>query len=127
MDLSALHSVIETCLVWIGFGVVSGLTAKALLPGRDPGGAFVTLILGMVGSLIGVAFFSWLSGHNLKNPISLIGFAVAVGGALVLLLSHRLLSGRMFGRGRRYVDEVVVPEPQIVRRRRRSARYSDVD
>ena len=128
MDLTNANAVIETILTWVGFGVVSGLTAKAVLPGRDPGGALVTLVLGIGGSLIGAATYSWASGHQfeLKNMISLVGFGVSVGGALVLLLSHRLLSGRMFGRGR-IVEEVIVPEPALTRRRRRTARYSDLD
>ena len=40
-------------LIWIGFGTVVGLSAKALMPGRDPGGAIGTMLMGVVGSLIG--------------------------------------------------------------------------
>jgi uncharacterized membrane protein YeaQ/YmgE (transglycosylase-associated protein family) len=126
MDSAALQSLIQACLTWVGFGFISGLTARALLPGRDPGGAIVTFVLGVGGSLIGVATYSWGTGQHIQSLISPIGFAVAVGGALVLLVSHRVLSGRMFGRGR-LVEEVIVPGPRYARRRRRAVRYSDVD
>lgn len=125
MDTSAVQHFIEMCLTWIGFGVVCGLAAKAILPGRDPGGAIVTIILGIAGALIGAATFAWAAGHALQVMISLTGFAVSTGGSLVLLLMHRLMSGRMYGRPAAIIEEVVVPAPRYSRRR--SARYSDVD
>ena len=126
MDFGQLQKLMELCLTWIGFGTVCGLAAKAVLPGRDPGGAFVTLFLGIGGALIGSAIFALAAGHPIQGLISLTGFAVAIGGALVLLVSHRLLSGRMYNRGRRVVEQIVVPEPRFTRRRR-SVRNTDVD
>lgn len=117
--LSSPHAFVECCLKWIGFGVVSGTAAKILLPGRDPGGTFVTLSLGMGGALIGASIYSWASGEAISDIISPIGFAVAIGGALVLLISHRLLSGRIGGEPR-IINEVIVPQPQFTRRRHRS-------
>ena len=125
-DPVAIQGLVQVCLTWVGFGFIAGLTAKALLPGRDPGGAVVTFSLGMGGSLISVATYSWGTGQHIQSLISPIGFAVAVGGALVLLVSHRLLSGRLWGE-RRVVEEVVVPGPTYTRRRRRAVRYADVD
>lgn len=113
-------AIVEMGLTWIGFGVVCGTSAKILLPGRDPGGTFITLSLGMGGALIGGSIYSWASGEHIRDLISPIGFAVAIGGALVLLISHRLLSGRLGGEPN-FVNEVVVPAPQYVRRRRRTA------
>ena len=113
------HAIVDTCLKWIGFGVVSGTAAKILLPGRDPGGTFITLSLGMGGALIGASIYSWASGEAISDIISPIGFAVAIGGALVLLISHRLLSGRIGG-DPQFVNEVLVPQPQFARRRRRT-------
>lgn len=124
LDSTALQTLLQTCLTWVGFVFIAGVTAKALLPGRDPGGAVVTFALGVGGSLIGVATYSWATDQHIKTLISPIGFAVAVGGALVLLVSHRLLSGRIFG-GRRVIEEVVVPGPTYARRRRRAVRYSE--
>lgn len=128
MEFTNLQSLVETGLTWTGFGVVCGMSAKLILPGRDPGGTFVTFVLGMGGALIGGATYVWATGHPLKE-ISPIGFAVAIGGALVLLISHRLLGGRMYNRGTPIaeVDEIIVPTPQYTRRRARGARYSDVD
>lgn len=123
--MDAVQQIIEMCLTWIGFGVVCGLAAKAILPGRDPGGAVVTIVLGIAGTLIGAATFAWAAGHPLKVVISLTGFAVSTGGALVLLLLHRLFSGRMYGHRPAIIEEVVVPTPRYTRRR--TARLSDVD
>jgi uncharacterized membrane protein YeaQ/YmgE (transglycosylase-associated protein family) len=125
MDTTAVHQFIEMCLTWVGFGVVCGLMAKAILPGRDPGGAVVTIILGIAGALIGAAAYAWAAGHALQMMISLTGFAVSTGGSLVLLLMHRLMSGRMYGRRPAIIEEVMVPAPRYSRRR--STRYSDVD
>lgn len=127
MDFSQLHTLLEMCLTWIGFGTVCGLTAKALMPGRDPGGALTTFFLGIGGALIGSAIFTLAAGSRIKDLISLTGFAVAIGGALILLLSHRLLSGRMYGLRRPVIEEIVVPPPQYARRRRRTIRNSDLD
>lgn len=126
MDTAAMQGLLQTGLTWVGFAFVCGLTARAVLPGRDPGGAVVTFILGIAGALIGVAVYSWATGQQIHALISPIGFAVAVGGGIVLLVAHRLLSGRMFGRGR-IVEEVIVPGPTYTRRRRRAVRVSDVD
>lgn len=130
MDFSNPQAIVQNCLTWIGFGVVCGTAAKVLLPGRDPGGTFVTLTLGGGGALIGASVYSWASGERIviDELISPIGFAVAIGGALVLLISHRLLSGRVTGE-RAVINEVIVPAPQMVRRRRtRTARIpSDLE
>jgi uncharacterized membrane protein YeaQ/YmgE (transglycosylase-associated protein family) len=117
MDFGNPQEIVHNCLTWIGFGVVCGTAAKVLLPGRDPGGTFITLTLGGGGALIGASVYSWASGEHIGEMISPIGFAVAIGGALVLLISHRLLSGRITGE-RAVINEVIVPAPQLVRRRR---------
>ena len=116
MDAAKIHALVETCLMWIGYGVVAGTVAKVIMPGRDPGGTMVTLFLGIAGALLGASIFAGVSGGHLRSLISLSGFAVSVGGALVLLISHRVLSGRVF-RESRVVEEVVIPAP-VSRRRR---------
>ena len=127
IDFRQLHALMEMCLTWIGFGTVCGLAAKAVLPGRDPGGAFVTFLLGIGGALIGSAIYTLASGSRIRDLISLSGFAVAIGGALVLLISHRLLSGRMYNLRGPMVEEIIVPQPQYSRRRRRTIRGTDLD
>jgi len=86
-------------LVWIGFGTVVGLLAKGIMPGRDPGGAVATLLMGMGGSVIGcgVLMFCW-PGQRI-TPISPLGFVVGTGGAFLLLAFYRLLGGRFFAEG----------------------------
>jgi len=81
-------------LVWIGFGTVVGLLAKAIMPGRDPGGAIATLVMGIGGTIIGCGVFSYFSGGQRVTPISPAGMAVATGGAFVILFFYRLLAGR---------------------------------
>ncbi len=83
-------------LMWVGFGTLVGLAAKAIMPGRDPGGALGTTLMGIVGSVLGcgvVAFF-W-HGRRIM-PISLAGFAAGTGGAFIILLFYRLLAGNFF-------------------------------
>lgn len=82
-------------LVWIGFGTVVGLLARAIMPGRDPGGAIATLVMGISGVVIGcgtLAFF--LDGHQV-SPLSPLGLAVAILGSSIILFLHRLLAGRV--------------------------------
>jgi uncharacterized membrane protein YeaQ/YmgE (transglycosylase-associated protein family) len=84
--------------VWVGFGAVVGLLSKAVLPGRDPGGTFATVFVGIIGSIIGAATLFFFSGQRVE-PISLLGFVVAVAGAALLLVTYRLLNGRAFPKG----------------------------
>ena len=80
-------------LVWIGFGALAGLLAKALVPGREPAGAAGTLIIGMMGSVLGplvLATAMHLDSQRF-NPIGPLGLISAVGGALALLVGYRLL------------------------------------
>jgi len=86
-------------LMWIGFGTLVGLLAKAILPGKDPGGAFATVVIGVLGSVIGAATLAYFSPELRVTPISVMGFVVALCGTGVLLLSNRLLTGRIIKEG----------------------------
>ena len=88
-------------LAWIGFGTIVGLVAKAIMPGRDPGGAVATLAMGIGGSVIGCGVLMYISNGVRVSPMSPIGFVVATAGAFVLLFFYRLLSGRYGGGGYR--------------------------
>jgi uncharacterized membrane protein YeaQ/YmgE (transglycosylase-associated protein family) len=81
-------------LAWVGYGTVIGLMAKAIMPGRDPGGALATLAMGIGGSVIGCGTLMYVSDGIRVMPFSLIGFVVATAGAFILLFFYRLLSGR---------------------------------
>jgi uncharacterized membrane protein YeaQ/YmgE (transglycosylase-associated protein family) len=85
---------VELVLTWIGFGTVVGLAAKAIMPGRDPGGSIVTLLLGIVGTIIGCGVTMLATRGQTVSPISPVGFGVGTAGAFTLLLFYRLLSGR---------------------------------
>jgi uncharacterized membrane protein YeaQ/YmgE (transglycosylase-associated protein family) len=88
-------------LVWVGFGTLVGLLAKAVMPGRDPGGAVATLAMGIGGSIIGCGTLMYFYGGARVTPISPIGFLVATAGAFILLFFYRLLGGRFFVEGDR--------------------------
>ncbi len=110
-------------LVWIGFGTLVGLMAKAVMPGRDPGGAVANLAMGVGGTVIGCALMTYFVGGDPVTPISLVGFAVATGGAFLLLFFYRLLGQRFFVEGE---HEGFVRVPRFGRRRRyRRSSYID--
>lgn len=93
MDMELVYQWMHTALEWIGFGTVVGLIAKAVLPGKDGGGALATVIIGILGSVIGAALLAFFVEGAHVTPISLLGFFVALGGTTVLLVSYRLLGG----------------------------------
>ncbi|KIF76176.1 transglycosylase [Streptomyces sp. 150FB] len=79
---------------WIILGLIAGVIAKILLPGKDPGGLIGTTIIGIVGAFLG----GWISARWLDHPINKSFFdgptwLAAIGGALVLLIIYRLLFG----------------------------------
>jgi uncharacterized membrane protein YeaQ/YmgE (transglycosylase-associated protein family) len=115
--MKAIEQALHEFLMWVGFGTLVGLFAKAIMPGRDPGGAVATLMMGIVGSVIGCGsvMFFW-DGHRV-SPLSFIGFAAAVAGAFLLLLFYRILAGGYFVEAEPG-DEII---HQNLRRRRRKA------
>ncbi len=76
---------------WILFGLALGIAGKFLMPGRDPGGFFITALLGIVGSLVG-GFLGRLAGwYGDGDPM---GFVMAIVGSIVLLAAYRSTMGR---------------------------------
>lgn len=78
-------------LGWIVFGLVIGALAKLVMPGRDPGGIIVTMLLGIVGSLLG-GFIG--QGLGLYGPGDPAGFFMSLLGAILLLAIYRMATGR---------------------------------
>ncbi|HEV8400564.1 MAG TPA: GlsB/YeaQ/YmgE family stress response membrane protein [Gemmatimonadales bacterium] len=78
---------------WIVLGLVAGVLAKILMPGRDPGGIIVTIVLGVLGALVG-GFIGTKLGFGNISGFDLRSIAIAVGGAFLLLFLHRALKGR---------------------------------
>jgi len=83
-------------LMWVGFGTLVGLTAKAIMPGRDPGGAIGTLLMGIAGSLIGCGTLLLFNTDFHVTPISPLGFAAGTAGSFLLLIFFRILSNSYF-------------------------------
>lgn len=81
-------------LTWIVFGLVAGIVAKLLTPGRDPGGCIITMLLGVAGAFVGGFLYNQLTGRQALMQFDLGSLLVAVAGTVVLLLAYRLLSGR---------------------------------
>jgi uncharacterized membrane protein YeaQ/YmgE (transglycosylase-associated protein family) len=74
-------------LLWIVFGLVVGVVAKLLMPGPDPGGIFLTIVLGVIGALLG----GWLGRvMGLYREGEAAGFIMAVVGAVIVLAVYRL-------------------------------------
>ena len=86
-------------LGWIILGLLAGVIAKAILPGDDPGGIIVTMIIGIVGALLGGFLAQAIfSVDTLDEFFDLSTWLGAIIGSILLLLVYRMLVG---GRGRR--------------------------
>src|SRR5882724_8282526 len=100
---------------WIIFGLIVGIIAKFLMPGRDPGGFIITTLLGIAGALVGGFLGRFMGLYGEGDPV---GFIMAVLGSIVLLVIYRMASrhalssshssqnhrfrGESFGRGSAY-------------------------
>ena len=120
MDVTQFTEYANLALTWIGFGTIVGLAAKAVMPGRDPGGAIATLMMGIAGTLIGCAILKYFYPMQNILPISIEGFAVGAGGAFVLLVFYKVLGGYWFVEG-----EQTTLSHRRRRKRRVRAAYDD--
>ena len=77
-------------LLWIVFGLIVGVAAKWIMPGRDPGGIIVTIALGIVGAVMGGMIGSAV-GFSGVSSFSISSLLVAIGGAVLSLISYRLV------------------------------------
>ncbi len=81
-------------LSWVLFGLLAGGLAKFIMPGKDPGGCLVTILIGVIGSVIGgflgtrVFHFGKVQGFDLRSLL------IAILGSIVLLLLFRLIFAR---------------------------------
>ena len=78
-------------LAWILFGLVVGIIAKLLMPGRDPGGFIVTILLGIAGALVG-GFAGRAMGFYAENQGA--GWLMSILGAIILLALYRMMVRR---------------------------------
>lgn len=77
-------------LSWVILGLIVGVPAKFLMPGNDPGGVFVTILIGIAGAFVGGVVGSFL-GLGSVTGINLMSVALASGGAVLLLFLYRLI------------------------------------
>ena len=80
-------------LAWIVFGLIAGLIAKASHPGKDPGGWIITIIIGIVGAVVG-GWVGMALGWGDVDGFNMRIFLLAVGGAVVLLMIWAAFSRR---------------------------------
>jgi len=78
-------------LGWIFFGLIVGVIAKLVMPGRDPGGVIVTILLGIVGAVVG-GFMGRVLGFYGPNQAA--GFLMSFVGAVIVLAIYRAVAGR---------------------------------
>ncbi len=79
-----------TNLLWtLIVGLVVGAIAKLLMPGKDPGGCIITMLLGIAGAFVG----TWL-GRLFFGPGYAAGIIMSIIGAMILLLIYRMIRGR---------------------------------
>lgn len=93
-------------IAYIILGLLAGLIAKAIMPGKDPGGAIITILLGIVGSFIGGLLGGMLLGYggvdeagNMNSPGFFMRLILAVVGALIVLAVYRLIKGKSLRAG----------------------------
>ena len=79
-------------LSWIVLGLVVGVLAKWIMPGQDPGGIFVTILIGIAGALLG-GFLGSSIGLGSVTGFNVPSLVIAVGGSLLLLFGYRRLKG----------------------------------
>ena len=78
-------------LSWIVFGLVVGIIAKLVTPGRDPGGFIVTMLLGIAGALLGGFIGRTMGFYGPNQPA---GWLMSIAGAILLLVLYRLVARR---------------------------------
>ena len=78
-------------LGWILIGLIAGAIAKAIMPGRDPGGCLVTILLGIAGAVLAGFLGRALGWYEIGEGA---GFLAAIVGAVLLLFLYRLFAGR---------------------------------
>jgi len=88
-------------IAYIILGLLAGVIAKALMPGKDPGGFIITTLIGIAGSLLGGLLLGGLLGYggandagDVSRPGFIMSLVLAVVGAVILLGIYRLIKGR---------------------------------
>ena len=80
-------------LGWLLVGIIAGVLARAIMPGDDPGGIIITVLLGIAGALVGGFLSVALGVGNGIDDFDIGTIVLAVVGAILLLLGYRLIAG----------------------------------
>jgi uncharacterized membrane protein YeaQ/YmgE (transglycosylase-associated protein family) len=80
-------------LTWIILGAIAGTIGKLIMPGNDPGGFIITIVLGIAGALVG-GFIASALGFGGVNGLNIWSIVIAILGAILLLFIYRLVMGR---------------------------------
>ena len=80
-------------IAWIVVGLIAGALAKLIMPGDDPGGIIVTILLGIIGAFVGGFIVNLLGGAGVSG-FNLWSIVVATIGAIILLAVYRMVAGR---------------------------------
>ncbi len=78
-------------LSWIVLGLIAGALGKLIMPGKDPGGIFITIILGIGGALIGGFIGTRMGFGEVTGAFDFRSLLIATGGAIILLVLYRLI------------------------------------
>ena len=81
-------------IAWIVLGLIAGAIAKMLMPGDDPGGIIVTILLGIAGAVVGGFIAVALNISNGIDDFDIGSIFLAIVGAMVLLLGYRMVAGQ---------------------------------
>ncbi len=77
-------------LSWIIMGLIVGILAKWIMPGKDPGGIIVTICIGIAGAFVGGFIGSFL-GIGSVSGFNMMSFLLSIGGAIILLILYRVI------------------------------------
>jgi len=77
-------------LSWIVMGLIVGVLAKLIMPGKDPGGITITILLGIAGAILG-GYIGSVLGLGSGTGFNVTSILLAIGGAVVLLILYRLI------------------------------------
>jgi len=80
-------------IIWIIVGLIAGALGKLIMPGEDPGGIIVTILIGIAGAFVGGFVFSLFGGTGVTG-LNVWSILVATIGAIILLAIYRLIAGR---------------------------------
>ncbi len=84
---------------WIVLGIIAGAIAKAIMPGNDPGGIIVTMLIGIAGALVGGFLSMAVLGKDVNDQFfDLATWVSAIVGALILLAIYKAVTGGRYAR-----------------------------